>query len=687
MKRFRDLSLTVKLNIALITLLAAIFAFSFIWMRREVRNLLTGEISRTAQMSVELAARKINAGFPVVATGAAEFASVLETLEPDEADMRRMLERTYRQLKTQVPALCGISIAYPPDDPVAAGRYFMLDIHEGPAGELRVVRLGGPGYQYDKFDWFVLPKLLGRSIWTEPYFDTYARLHMTTWSQLIRKPDGQFRGVVGFDLSLAGLGRMVKDADAYGYGEEFLLSRFGRFAVFPGEMPAEAENDWLETTEAEAPPLPAEDRRHHVYNTTIFSMADAMAGSAFSDSLELSKLRRVGKAMLAGETGHARLGLLSRERDEAQWLYFAPCSTPGWSVGVIYPEKMLMKQLDQLEWQIGSLAVLGILMMVLTVAVINRRFSHPLVRLAGVAQSIGSGNFNTPVPAVRGLDEIGRLSSAFHSMQHELKRYVDELQENTAIRQKIESELEVARQIQRSILPAMLPPLPETPEFSLFALLRPARAVGGDLYDFFFLDEFHWCFIIGDVSGKGVPAALFMAVTQTLQRSESEKQHSPGALISRINNLLVRNNDSMMFVTYFLGVLDIRTGEVEYTNAGHNPPYILQGCGELKLLNTRHGTALGVVENQEYGSSRITLEEGDALVLYTDGVVEAMNPEFHEFGAGSLRQVLARDRGLEPRIIGGDIVAAVDRFADGAEQADDITLLVLKYRKNGIAAG
>ena len=252
MKRFRDLSLTVKLNIALITLLAAIFAFSFIWMRREVRNLLTGEISRTAQMSVELAARKINAGFPVVATGAAEFASVLETLEPDEADMRRMLERTYRQLKMQVPALCGISIAYPPDDPVAAGRYFMLYIHEGPAGELRVVRLGGPGYQYDKFDWFVLPKLLGRSIWTEPYFDTYARLHMTTWSQLIRKPDGQFRGVVGFDLSLAGLGRMVKDADAYGYGEEFLLSRFGRFAVFPGEMPAEAENDWLETTEAEA---------------------------------------------------------------------------------------------------------------------------------------------------------------------------------------------------------------------------------------------------------------------------------------------------------------------------------------------------------------------------------------------------------------------------------------------------
>ena len=402
---------------------------------------------------------------------------------------------------------------------------------------------------------------------------------------------------------------------------------------------------------------------------------------------EAEKLLSAGKYRSAEPEGYARLGLLSRERDEAQWLYFAPCSTPGWSVGVIYPEKMLMKQLDQLEWQIGSLAVLGILMMVLTVAVINRRFSHPLVRLAGVAQSIGSGNFNTPVPAVRGLDEIGRLSSAFHSMQHELKRYVDELQENTAIRQKIESELEVARQIQRSILPAMLPPLPETPEFSLFALLRPARAVGGDLYDFFFLDEFHWCFIIGDVSGKGVPAALFMAVTQTLQRSESEKQHSPGALISRINNLLVRNNDSMMFVTYFLGVLDIRTGEVEYTNAGHNPPYILQGCGELKLLNTRHGPALGVVENQEYGSSRITLEEGDALVLYTDGVVEAMNPEFHEFGAESLRQVLARDRGLEPRIIGGDIVAAVDRFADGAEQADDITLLVLKYRKNGIAAG
>ncbi len=660
MKAFRDWSLTARQNFALISLLLVIIGGVFVLIRLQVWTIVNREINQTATFAATLSAQRINQPFPVVMAAAGELAATLEITAPDEAIQRKLLTATFERVRKLAPALCGISIARVPYSVDPGEKYFMLYVYEK-GGEVRVERIGGDDYQYEKFDWFVVPHTLNRPIWTEPYFDRFAEVEMTTFSQPLYLADGTFAGVTGFDLSLAGIGKMAEEADAFDCGSEYLLSRFGQFVAFP-QMDREANCN-------------------PVFNSTIFSMADSFQNKTFADSEDAALLTATGREMLAGHNGNLALNILTREDNTAERFFYTPVPAPGWSLGVAYPEARLVQPLTMLEYQLFLLSSLGLLLMFLTVTIINRHLTRPLAQLARAAESIGAGNFNPPLPPHGGDDEIGRLNNSFRRMQQALGEYIEELKSSTAARQKIESELEVARQIQLGILPKMLPPLPNAPEFSLYATLRPARAVGGDLYDFFPLDAHHYCFIIGDVSGKGVPAALFMAVTQTLQRSESARLHDPGELATRVNTLLAQNNDSLMFVTYFIGVLDLRDGTVTYCNAGHNPPYVMRSNGTLELLTTRHGPALGVVEEAKYAAGTLSLAPGDTLVLYTDGVVEALDPQQNEFGVQALQRVLARHTGATPAILGQEIVTAVDRFADGAEQADDITLLILKLHR------
>lgn len=258
---------------------------------------------------------------------------------------------------------------------------------------------------------------------------------------------------------------------------------------------------------------------------------------------------------------------------------------------------------------------------------------------------------------------------------------------------QIESELNVARSIQMSMVPNLFPTFPDSKEFELHALMRPAKEVGGDLYNFLHLGNGQrFCFMVGDVSGKGVPASLFMAVAKTL--IESEARASDGldcsAIMARANNGLCRGNDQSMFVTVLLGVLDIKTGVVEYCAAGHMPPFLLRRDGSIAHLHCDAGVALGVMEDLPFQNQQITLTPGDILVLYTDGVSEAFSPAGAPFGDDGLAQALAVMTAADgvqhaPDITRG-IVVAVDRFAADEPQADDITLLALKYHGTPAAA-
>ena len=246
-------------------------------------------------------------------------------------------------------------------------------------------------------------------------------------------------------------------------------------------------------------------------------------------------------------------------------------------------------------------------------------------------------------------------------------------------KEKIEGELQVARDIQMSIVPKVFPPFPNHPEFDLYAVLEPAKAVGGDFYDFFFIDDERICLLIGDVSGKGVPASLFMAVSLTLIRATGSKNKEPDELLASVNNELCRGNDTAMFATVFCGILHTPSGKLVYANGGHNAPYVWQADGSVYAVPHAAGIALGVMEDMPYGKKELQLNPGDTLVLFTDGINEAMNSQYEQFGNDRLVGAIQNSPARYPQRIAETVLADVKRHAAGAEQSDDITLLAVCY--------
>jgi sigma-B regulation protein RsbU (phosphoserine phosphatase) len=246
-------------------------------------------------------------------------------------------------------------------------------------------------------------------------------------------------------------------------------------------------------------------------------------------------------------------------------------------------------------------------------------------------------------------------------------------------KERMEGELNVAAKIQKSMLPLEFPAFPSRQEFSVHAILEPAWEVGGDFYDFFLIDDSHLCFCVADVSDKGVPAALFMAVTKTLIKAHAIPDSSPATILTAVNNELCFRNESSMFVTLFLCILDLRSGSLTYTNAGHNPPYIKTNRGEVVALDNRHGPVAGLVPRVEYGEDRRQLDPGDLVVLFTDGVTEAMNSSHEFYSEEALESLLTESTLATAEQATALIFASVSDHVGSAEQSDDITVLALEF--------
>jgi len=232
------------------------------------------------------------------------------------------------------------------------------------------------------------------------------------------------------------------------------------------------------------------------------------------------------------------------------------------------------------------------------------------------------------------------------------------------------------------MLPLEFPAFPDRQEFDIYALLQPAREVGGDFYDFFFINDRELCLIVGDVSGKGVPAALFMAVTKTMLKARAIDDPSPASVATRVNNELSADNPASMFITLFIAIVDVRSGEMRFTNAGHNPPYILRKSTGIECLNQRHGPIIGAVEDVAFKESESQLSEGDSVFIFTDGVTEAMDVSGQLYSEDRLEKFLKQANGSSAEQLTQDTVAAVEDFATGAEQADDITILTFTLQQS-----
>ncbi len=269
---------------------------------------------------------------------------------------------------------------------------------------------------------------------------------------------------------------------------------------------------------------------------------------------------------------------------------------------------------------------------------------------------------------------------AIDMIQLSIKRFIENLKAETAARERIESELRIAQEIQASMLPSVFP---QKKEFEIFAMMDPAKEVGGDFYDFFFIDDKRLCFVIGDVSGKGVPAALFMAITKTLIKSEAKRGLSTDHIMNNVNNIICWDNQTCQFVTVFCVILDIDSGKLKFCNSGHNPPLVCDSSGCFDFIKIPGGFVVGVIENAKCEEKELTLAPGDTIFLYTDGVTEAMNPEQEQFSEARLKKTLTevKDKDIKDTI--NRIRQEIRAFARGAQQSDDITMLALRYIGNG----
>lgn len=275
-------------------------------------------------------------------------------------------------------------------------------------------------------------------------------------------------------------------------------------------------------------------------------------------------------------------------------------------------------------------------------------------------------------------NEIGDLSRDFVSMMTEIKRKTAEVIKLSTEKERIGAELELARNIQANMLPNIFPPFPERTEFDIFASMTPAKEVGGDFYDFFLIDDDHLGIAIADVSGKGVPAALFMMVSKILVNNYAAMESSPAKVLEQVNTQICKHNQEDMFVTVWFGVLEISTGKVTAANAGHEYPIIKKAHGEFELLKDKHGFVVGGMESTHYTEYEFTLEKGGTLFLYTDGVAEATNADNELFGTSRLLDVLNRNRKAPPKELLTNTKMAVDKFVGSAPQFDDLTMLAIK---------
>jgi sigma-B regulation protein RsbU (phosphoserine phosphatase) len=395
-----------------------------------------------------------------------------------------------------------------------------------------------------------------------------------------------------------------------------------------------------------------------------------------SSAMGYQGLEELGQKIAKGEPGQ---GSFVRPDGTRLVTIFNPIpNTPGWTFGIVLKQTELMERPESLIRRIAWLMAGMLAIVLLVVIVLSRKITAPVLMLKEGVDIVSTGNLDYQLD-IRTGDEIQELADAFNRMTTDLKEHIRNLTETTATKERIQSELNVATDIQASLLPRLFPAFPDRPEFDIFASMDPAKEVGGDFYDFFFIDDNNLCFLIADVAGKGVPAALYMMVAKTLLKSEGQRLGEPDRILSCVNNVLAADNDSCMFATVFCAILDIRSGEVRFANGGHNPPLLLDSRG-TRYLTLKAGFVLGPMQDTVYETERLFMQPGDTLFLYTDGVTEAANIEDKLFG--EVRLLNALQSGPKDELVEmiHNIRDEVTRHANGALQSDDVTMLAVKYQ-------
>ena len=543
------------------------------------------------------------------------------------------------------PDFYNCSIAFEPNYFKDRGRYFSA-YSKCDGDSIRTIQGGNDSYQYFFADWYLMPILLDHPCWTEPYMDydvqTNTSEMVTSYCQSVKDRNGQVIGVVNTSLSLNWLSQTISAVKPYPHSYSIMIGRGGTYFVHPDTA--------------------------KITRQTIFTQTIEQPDTALSS---------LGYAMQRGEQGMKRMSL----NGENCYVFYKPLGQTGCSMAIVCPETDIFGGFDRLRHTVMAIVFVGLLLMLFFFIRIITRELSPLRRLAHEAETIASGQFDAELPNFNRVDEIGQLSNSFGNMQQSLVKYIGELRDTTAQKASMERDIHIASGIQMGMLPTNFPTYPDRDDVQIYASLVPAKEVGGDLFDFFFRDEKLY-FCIGDVSGKGVPASLYMAVTRSIFRTVSATETMPDRIVSTINKTMAEMNDTNMFVTLFVGVLDLRMGHLYYCNAGHDAPLLI-GAG-VGFLTCNANIPVGFHPSWQYTLQETQIFTGTTIFLFTDGLTEAMNATKEQFRMESVNDVAVKahaEHQQEPHQLIDLMTEAVGQFVGGAEQSDDLTMMAIQYIK------
>ncbi len=500
-----------------------------------------------------------------------------------------------------------------------------------------------PNTDYQYMDWFQIPLTLEKKFWTEPWFDQFATRQVVVSFCLPIFSGGRCTGIIRLDTKLSDLQNMVTPLKLKRSGFAFLISEIGTIITHPADS--------------------------LVMDESIFSLAEQ-----YNDP----QLRKIGRAMINGDVQFVRTHSKSFFGDS--WVFFSPLYSNNWSLGIVIANADVMRDLNllliiQLLISIVSFLTISIIVYYRTLSV-----SKPLRVFTDVAQKIGKGNFDTELPEIGTSYEIDRLTQSFAAMQNSLKEYIHNLQITSAEKNRIIAEVRIASEIQRNLIPKneKHPNISET--LRIYGILEPASEIGGDLFEYFPIDERYFCFGIADVAGKGIAAAMTMTMVSTFLRTVAKYHQSSGEILEQLNNFLARNNIEANFVTILLGIIDLQEDVLEFSNAGHVPMIIRKINRSYLKYSETHSTAVGMFENLKIASQTIKLDIGDELILFTDGITEAMNSQEEFLTVAGLEKIIQNLGMPNPELTATSILERVSDFRKGSAEKDDITILVLDYK-------
>lgn len=495
-------------------------------------------------------------------------------------------------------------------------------------------------YDYLKSAWYTKVKETGHVCFTDLYMDAYERGLMITCAAPFYDADGKFAGAVGMDILISDLYKAIVELDLGEGAYAFLVDGNGNI------INNDKTSDKTETLNHE----------------------DGISPFVVSE-------------ILAGKTGVS----LAKVAPDNVYYAYTPIKTTGWKFCIRIPESVILAPVRSMHENVILTIILFLAAFVVIITVVtiasrkfSRRLTSPIVELSMDVKEISGGNFDYRAQ-IRDNDEIGDLAQSFNNMAVSLKEYIKNLAAVTAEKERIGAELNVATQIQADMLPRIFPPFPDRTEFDIYATMTPAKEVGGDFYDFFLIDRDHLGLVMADVSGKGVPAALFMVIAKTLIKNRAMMGGNPAQILHDVNNQLCEGNEAELFVTVWFGILEISTGHVIAANAGHEYPALKRAAGKFMLMKSKHSPAVATMEDMNFRENEFIMKPGDMLYIYTDGVAEATNSDEELYGTDRMIDALNKNADLKVDEILANVKRDVDEFTGDAPQFDDITMLGIKY--------